>query len=111
MSTVEQRSSVRVKAIGQCTLRHVSSGRDFPSRCLDISDGGMKLAVPLTAPLLCGHRVEISLPASISAGRNLAGGEWTSAEIVRVDRGKLVTDAALAVGIRFTKPDDDPSTS
>jgi c-di-GMP-binding flagellar brake protein YcgR len=104
MSQVEQRLSVRVTAKGRCTFRHLRSGHEFAGWCLDISDGGMKLAIPLTAPLLCGHCIEISLPASILAEQHLPSGDWISAEVVRVDRSKLVTNAQLTVGVRFSKP-------
>ena len=79
------------------TLGHEPSGQEFPARSIDISDCGLCLFVPITAPLQAGHLIRLRLKHSSADG--LA--DNALAEVVRVDRSRMLAEGQLRVGARL----------
>ena len=97
---VERRTHPRRRIVAGLQLRHQQSGLSFPCRCVDISPGGARLAVPPTMPVRAGHTVVIDGLAAAApdlAFPPAAG----AAEVVRVDRECLVTQGHLVIAVRF----------
>ena len=97
----ERRFSPRYQLAAGVRFFHGPSGRDLPGRCVDISRGGLLMYVPAASPVRPGQTIRLTLGA-ISLP-DLAGlsGAPIEGTIVRVDRGSLLAEGHLAVGVRF----------
>ncbi|MFB3891729.1 MAG: PilZ domain-containing protein [Phycisphaerae bacterium] len=82
-------------------FHHVPTGREFPGRCIDISAGGMLMHIPPTAPVLPGQEIRIDLSALTGPDTAGVANPDTPAEVVRVDRRKLIPLGRIAIGVRF----------
>ncbi len=90
-------------------FHHGPTKRAFPGRCVDISQSGLMMYVPVSTPVKPGQPIRLSVtgptPPDISA---LADGTL-EATIVRVERRGLLTMGKLAVGVEFLPACDTPS--
>ena len=99
----ERRVSPRYQLAAGAQFFHGPSGRNLPGRCVDISRSGLLMYVPASAPVQAGQPIRLTLGAidmAELAGLSAAPIEGT---IVRVDRGKLLSEGHLAVGVRFAQ--------
>jgi c-di-GMP-binding flagellar brake protein YcgR len=90
----------RPLAIG-VRFHHEPTGRDFPARCIDISAGGMLMYVPATTPVLPGQQIRIDLTGVTGPDTAALASPDTPAEVVRVDRRKLIPLGRIAIGVKF----------
>ena len=99
--TAERRQHQRFPLAMGVQFFHGPSRRDFPGRCVDLSDGGMLMHVPPTTPVRVGHPIRLDA-AAVPRGESRRAGETPiDATIVRVDHHCLLTAGNLAVGVRF----------
>lgn len=83
---------------------HEPSAGDYPARAVDISDSGMLMYVPVSAPVKPGHPIRVTIR---SAHRRPDDGLGTlddtprDARIVRVQREGMMITGKLAVGVEF----------
>ncbi len=92
----ERRRHPRQASQASLTLHHAASQRDFPARCLDVSDGGLLAAVPLTMPVRVAQEVEVS-----AFDPQALGEPARRAVVVRVERDRLLRQGQLAVALNF----------
>ena len=98
---IERRRHPRAPLSDSLRLVHELTRRQWPGRALDVSAGGMKVALPATAPVREGHQVRLTLPkVSQEAFGGLARQELF-ALVVRVDRSSLLHEGYVAVGVEF----------
>ena len=76
-------------------FHHGPSSRDFPGRCVDVSDNGMLLYVPAATPVQAGQAIRLRI------GGTEQSDQPVQATIVRVDRHRLLSMGYVAVGIEF----------
>ena len=83
---------------------HGPSRRYFRARTVDISEGGILMYVPASAPVAPGHPIQVTIGSH--SRPELAGlsDRPMDATIVRVDRHKMLSQGYLPVGVRFTQP-------
>ncbi len=103
--SAERRQHRRIPRVVNVEIEHPAAGCNIPARTLDISDGGMLVSVPPTAPVTEGQ------PVSIRASQNAlprlpknsdpSSRETLDATIVRVDRNALLASGQLQVGIKL----------
>ena len=107
--STDRRHYKRVAMSALVRLHHAASDREYPARSIDVSDGGMLICAPATAPLGLGHRISIG---TASPGDGTAPGAFevdlphlaaqpVNGTIVRVDRGKLLSTGQVVVGVKF----------
>ncbi len=103
MPIKERRVSPRYQLAAGVRFFHGPSGRDLPARCVDISRGGLLMYVPAASPVRPGQAVRLTLGAiSLPEFAGLAGAP-IEGTIVRVNRGALLAEGHLAVGVRFAQ--------
>lgn len=103
--SAERRQHRRIPRVVNVEIEHPIAGCNIPARTLDISDGGMLISVPPSAPVASGQAVSIrasqdSLPRLPKAS-DPSSRETLEATIVRVDRNALLANGQLQVGIRL----------
>ena len=78
------------------------ANRFFNGRSTNISSGGVLVRVPATTPLRAGHVVELNFPRTMAlAKRKGSFARIKSGRVVRVERGELLDDATIGIGIVF----------
>ena len=97
----ERRRHKRYPLAAGIHFQHGPSQQEFPARTADISDGGLLMKVPATAPLQVGHPLTVHLSEVPGTGWEHYRGEPTPATVVRVDRSTLLNSGHLTVGVRF----------
>lgn len=80
---------------------HGQSMREYPARTVNISNGGMLMYVPISAPVAPGHTIRINLGSQSRPEFSGLGGEPCDATIVRVERKEITDVGYLPVGVRF----------
>ncbi|MFA6135068.1 MAG: PilZ domain-containing protein [Phycisphaerae bacterium] len=84
-------------------FHHCASRHDFPARSVDISDTGVLMYVPMTAPVQAGQMVKLTMGA-IKSPRFASMSETpVEGRIVRVERQGLLTAGNLMVGVEFAR--------
>ena len=90
-----------------CSLRfsHLPSSKTLRSRCLNISESGVLLLIPMHIPVIEGQNVEIhfsnnALNQILNAGINSPGNTF-QATVTRIDRQALLEEAGIRVGLEF----------
>lgn len=90
-TTADRRKHRREASSATVQFFHGPSRREFPGRCLDISEGGLMMYVPAAAPVQAGQAIRLQMPQSAPL----------DARIVRVDRQRLLSKGHIAVGVQF----------
>jgi len=99
---VEQRRRPRTAVSWPVSLWLPEANRFFNGRSSNISSTGVFVRLPVTTPVRTGHIVEINFPRSMPlAKKKGAFARIKSGRIVRIERGQLVDDATIGVGIVF----------
>ena len=108
--TTDRRRHQRYPLSTGVQVYHEPSRGELPARAVDISDGGMLMVMPVSAPVKAGQPVRLRIrrmPALDRFGQGPAGplgalGNMPlKARIVRVQRRGLLTTGRLAVGVEF----------
>jgi hypothetical protein len=99
---MERRAHPRFAQPAAVQFHHGPSGRDFPGRCVDVSQGGLRMHVPAATPVQPGQPVRLSLSGITEPALADLAGQPLGATIVRVDRGSLPREGQLTVGVKFT---------
>ena len=118
----ERRQHPRRPLPAALSVDHAPSRRAFPARSVDISQGGLLMLVPATAPVQAGHAIRLrfgrasadAVPGGARTGEppadpigrpdpadTILPSGLVAAEIVRVDRARLLASGQVAVGARF----------
>ncbi|MCJ7543146.1 MAG: PilZ domain-containing protein [Phycisphaerae bacterium] len=87
-------------------FHHEPSAGDYPARAVDISDSGMLMYVPVSAPVKPGHPVRVTIHLAHRRPDNGLGDLDDTprpARIVRVQREGLMITGKLAVGVEFVQ--------
>ena len=97
----ERRRHPRYPLATSMQFHHGPSRRKVPARSVDISAGGIRMHVPVSAPVRAGQPVRMNMgaicrPEMIGMDRKSVNGT-----IVRVDRSGLTATGNLSIGIRF----------
>ena len=90
-----------------CSLKftHNASSKTLRGRCLNISDTGALVLVPLHIPVLTGQEMEINFtPNGIEELEKAGLGVHTNrinAVVTRIDRMSILHEAGIRVGLEF----------
>ena len=98
---MERRAHKRFTQAAAVQFHHDLSGRDFPGRCVDVSQGGLQMYVPPAAPVQPGQAVRLALSGITEPALAALGGKPLDATIVRVDRQCLTQKGQLAISVKF----------
>lgn len=99
----ERRKHARYPLTTGVEFYHEPSHQDLPARCTDVSQGGLRMYVPVATPIRAGDSVRLTLGALGRPEFSGLGEEPLNASIVRVDRHALLSSGHLAVGVRFMR--------
>jgi hypothetical protein len=85
---------------------HLSAtGRSYPARGVDVSQGGMLVYLPASAPVAAGQELELTVipspTAPAPAGAANAVARKRAGRVIRVDRDSLVRLGHLGVAVQF----------
>lgn len=103
----ERRAHPRYPLATGVRFEHRTTGREMPARCVDISEGGMLMYVPATAPVQVGQPIRLDLRGSVRRELCHLADRPLEAKIVRVDREKLLSMGRVAVGVKFVRVDEE----
>jgi hypothetical protein len=84
-------------------FHHVLSDRDFPARTVDVSDGGLLMQIPATAPLQEGHVLRFPVGEQGLADVTRDDGATMEAKVIRVEHNQLLQTGKLSVGVEFER--------
>ena len=99
--SAERRRHQRYPLATSIEFFHGPSRRDFPARCVDISEGGMLMYVPAKTPVQAGQPIRLNLQGVTRPDVGYMAEEPMDATVVRVDRQKLLSIGHVAVGVKF----------
>ena len=101
-TTVEQRKSLRTDVSWPVSIWLPEANRFFNGRSTNISKTGVLVRLPATTPLNTGNIVELNFPRTMAlAKRKGSFARIKSGRVVRVERGSLLDDATIGVGVAF----------
>ena len=103
MDTItEQRNCIRTQVSWPVSVWLPEANRFFNGRSSNISKTGVFVRLPVMTPLHAGNVVELNFPRTMALARKKGGfARIKSGKVVRVERGNLMDDAAIGVGITF----------
>ncbi len=90
-----------------CSLKftHNASSKTMRGRCLNISENGALVIVPMQVPVIAGQKMEISFSSNGMGQLEKVGLEAPSnrisAVVTRIDRTHLLEDVGVRVGVEF----------
>jgi len=99
---VEQRMAGRTDIRWPVSVWLPAAGRFFNGRSANISKTGVFVSLPITTPLRPGSIVELNFPRTTTLAREK--GQFArirTGRVVRVDRGNILKDSSIGVGIVF----------
>jgi len=100
--TVEQRKNIRTQVAWPVSVWLPEANKFFNGRSTNISSSGVLVRVPATTPLRAGHVVELNFPRTMAlAKRKGSFARIKSGRVVRVERGEVLEDATIGIGIVF----------
>lgn len=99
---IERRRHTRYPLATSVQFYHGPTQHNYPGRCVDISEGGMMMYVPASAPVHTGQPIQLTVgcvnrPEFAGLSENPL-----DATIVRVNRQALVSMGHAAIGVRFS---------
>ena len=100
-STIERRVHPRHQIPAGLTVEHAASKRSFPARAADLSEGGVAMFVPPTAPVQTGQEIDITFGWFADDSLGNFATQTHKAIIVRVDREPLLSKGHIEVGAQF----------
>ena len=99
--SVERRQFPRHPLATGVEFFHGPSQREYPGRCVDISEGGMSMYVPASVPVQPGHPIRLVLGGVSRPEFAVMADKPIDATVVRVDRHRLLKTGHLAIGVKF----------
>ena len=101
-TVAEQRKTTRTPVAWPVSVWLPEANRFFNGRSSNISSGGVLVRIPATTPLRTGHVVELNFPRTMAlAKRKGSFARIKSGRVVRIERGELIYDATIGIGIVF----------
>ena len=101
----ENRRAGRVEVNCSLKFTHNASSKTLRGRCLNISDTGALVIVPLQVPVIAGQIMEISFSSNGIDQLGSVGMEAPSSRIdavvTRIDRMSILEEAGIRVGLEF----------
>ncbi len=98
----EQRSFTRTDVSWPVSVWLPEANKFFNGRSANISKTGVFVRLPITTPLHAGNVVELNFPRTMSLARKKGGfARIKSGKVVRIERGNLLDDVSIGVGIAF----------
>ena len=91
-------------------FHHDPTGKDLPGRCVDISQGGMRMYVPANTPVKSGQEILICLGDISAQGLAQLSKQRLAARVVHVNRYTLISTGQLAVGVEFVGESETVAT-
>jgi c-di-GMP-binding flagellar brake protein YcgR len=82
-------------------FHHGPTQREFPARCVDISESGMLMYVPVTTPVKPGQSIRLTVAGPAPPEVASLEDRPLEATIVRVERHGLLITGKLVVGVEF----------
>lgn len=103
MNTVtEQRKEARTQLSWPVSIWLPNAHRFFNGRSSNISNTGVFLTMPVTAPVKAGGIVELNFPRTEQLAKEKGSfARIKSGKIVRVDRENILKDANIGVAVHF----------
>ncbi|MFW6132658.1 MAG: PilZ domain-containing protein [Planctomycetota bacterium] len=99
--STERRRHPRHPLVAGVMFRHGPTRRQFPARCADISQGGLKMYVPASTPVQPGQPVRVRVDGVYRPELSRLAHGAVAGTVVRVDRMAMMRTGHLAVGVRF----------
>ncbi len=99
--SVDRRKHPRHPLATGVQFYHGPSQREFPGRCVDVSEGGMLMYVQPTTPIKPGDITRVALGSAGRPEYASFGQRPVDATVVRVDRNSLLTLGHIPVGVKF----------
>lgn len=99
--SVDRRKHPRHPLATSVQFYHGQSQRDFPGRCVDISEGGMLMFLPASTPVQPGDSVRVTLGSVSRPEFSSLGERPIDGTVVRVDRKALLRLGQIVTGVRF----------
>lgn len=101
-TTVEQRQSARTEVTWPVSIWLPEANRFFNGRSSNISRSGVLVRLPVAVPLRTGNIIELNFPRTMTLAKKKGGfARIKSGKVVRIERGRLLDDATIGVGIIF----------
>lgn len=98
----EQRSFARTDVSWPVSVWLPEANKFFNGRSANISKTGVFVRLPVTTPLHTGNVVELNFPRTMTLAKKKGGfARIKSGRIVRIERGRLLDDVSIGVGIAF----------
>ena len=94
-----------------CSLKfsHLPSHKTMRGKCLNISDSGALLLIPMHIPVIEDQQVEIAFSSNALTQINNHGLSTPDndliAKVVRIDRQAILEEAGIRVGLEFISQD------
>jgi len=99
LAPIDRRESIRVRKKVQARIHIMGFAEPFDGTTDDLSEGGLRVCVPIDPKLCVGQRCEIMLRQGSESD-----GEPVYATVVRTERVGDEADRLLGVGVRFDQP-------
>ena len=100
---VDRRKHPRQPLAIPVRFHHDPTGKDLPGRCVDISQGGMRMYVPANTPVKSGQEIVISMGDIEANGLSQLSKQQLPGRVVHVNRYTLISTGQLAVGVEFVQ--------
>ncbi|MFH1371042.1 MAG: PilZ domain-containing protein [Planctomycetota bacterium] len=98
----EQRTFTRTAVSWPVSVWLPEANKFFNGRSSNISKTGVFVRLPVATPLQAGNVVELNFPRTMVLAKKKGGfARIKSGKVVRIERGSLLDDAAMGVGIVF----------
>jgi len=99
---VEQRQAQRTNIRWPVSVWLPQAKRFFNGHSSNVSKTGAFLQLPITIPLRPGHIIEMNFPRTTElARRKGCYARIKRGRVVRVERGNILKDASIGVGVIF----------
>lgn len=103
----ENRRAYRTEIDCSLKFTHNPSSKSLRGRCLNISESGALVIVPMQVPVIAGQQVEMSFSENglnqLEKASLQAPDSQMSAVVTRIDRSNLLQDAGVRVGVEFRR--------
>ena len=100
----DRRKHVRYPLATTVEFYHGPSRRSYPARSANVSQGGMLMFLPVSAPVAPGEPIRLTVGGHNRPEFGALSERPLDATIVRVDRYKMLKSSHLPVGVRFSEP-------
>ncbi|MCD4831256.1 MAG: PilZ domain-containing protein [Anaerohalosphaeraceae bacterium] len=102
-AVIEHRQSDRTDMQWPVSCWIPEANRFFNGKTVNVSKGGVKVSLPMTAPVRDGSVIEINFPRTINLAKKK--GQFARikmGKIIRVDRNTITSNAAIGIAVEFS---------